>query len=265
MLFKEESMLKSGSPSLVEIIGVKGMPLINPGDDLPSLICAAISKHGIPLQDHDILVVAQTVVSKAEDALFKLAEVKPSLKAKYIAERIGKDPEIVELILREAAEIIRLQGFHLITRTRHGIICANSGVDLSNVSGGDAVTALPKDPDRSAKKLRIRLKALTGKNIAIIISDSSGRPFRVGQIGIAVGSSGLKPIFDRRGDKDLFGRVLKVKQTAVADVLASAAQLVIGEGAEGIPVAIIRGVSYIEDKKAKSKELNRPLGTDLFI
>ncbi len=251
--------------SRVEVVGLKGIPLVKPGDDLANIICTAMKRQDIMLQDQDILVVAQTVVSKAEGAIFKLAEIKPSLKAGYIAERTGKEAEVVELVLREAEEIIRFQGSHLITQTHHGFICANSAVDVSNVSGGDAATTLPRDPDQSARKLRTRFKTLTGRNVAVIISDSSGRPFRMGQIGIAVGSAGLKPIIDRRGDKDLFGRVLSVKKPAVADELASAAQLVIGEGAEGVPAAIIRGCNYIADERDGAKVLIRPRRYDLFI
>jgi len=258
-------MKYAGASSQVQIVGVKGIPLVKPRDDLASLICTAMKKQDIMLRDRDILVVAQTVVSKAEGAIFKLTEIKPSLKARYIAERIGKEPEVAELILKDTEEIIRFQGSHLITQTHHGFICSNSAVDVSNVSGGDAATTLPKDPDQSARKLRSRFKAHTGRNIAVIISDSSGRPLRMGQIGIAIGNAGLKPIIDRRGDKDLFGKVLRVKMTAIADELASAAQLVIGEGDEGIPAAIIRGCPYIADEKAEAKELNRSGKYDLFI
>ncbi|MEM3736674.1 MAG: coenzyme F420-0:L-glutamate ligase [Candidatus Bathyarchaeia archaeon] len=253
------------SPPKIEVIGVTGIPLIQPGDDLPSLICDAVKRQGSTFEDGDILVIAQTVVSKAEGSIIRLSEIKPSIEAKIIAEQVGKDPRITEVILREARRVIRLRGPHLITETKHGWICANSAVDISNVTGGDAVTTLPEDADRSAERIRQQIRKLTGKKVAVIISDTFGRAFRIGQTNVAVGVAGIRPLLDRRGEKDLFGYTLKVKQIAVADELASAAELVIGEAAEGIPVALIRGYAFKPDEKANSKELIRPLNSDLFI
>ncbi|MCX8176642.1 MAG: coenzyme F420-0:L-glutamate ligase, partial [Candidatus Bathyarchaeota archaeon] len=212
----------------VEIIGVKGIPLIKPGDDIAEIIYEAIKKQGLKLEDNDILVISQTIVSKAEGLIFMLKNVKPSIQAKIISELTSKPAELVEVILRESKRIIRLRGKNLITQTKYGLICANSGVDISNVSGGDMVTTLPRNPDESARKIRNKIKKLTGRDVAIIISDTSGRPLRMGQVNIAIGVSGLNPILDRRGEKDLFGYTLKVKQIAIADELASAAELVIG-------------------------------------
>ena len=252
--------------SEVLIVGVKGIPLIKPNDDLAKIICEAVEKQGLSLEDGDILVVSQTIVSKAEGSIVRLSEVKPSVKAKILAEATGKEPEVVEVILRESKNIVRLRHSHLITQTKHGFICANAGVDVSNVSGGDCVATLPKNPDESARKLRKRIKELTGKDVAVIISDTSGRPLRMGQINIAIGVSGMNPLLDRKGEKDLFGYKLRVKEIAIADELASAAELVIGEADEGIPVAIIKGYKkYVKDEKASAKKLNRPIKYDLFI
>lgn len=251
---------------MVSIIGVKGIPLIKPNDDLGRIICEALKRQGLSLENGDIVVVSQTVVSKAEGSIVKLSEVKPSVKAKILAEATGKEPEVVEVILRGSKNIVRLKHSHLITQTKHGFVCANAGVDVSNVSGGDHVITLPKNPDESARRLRKRIKELTGKDVVVIISDTSGRPLRMGQINIAIGVSGMNPLLDRKGEKDLFGYRLKVKEIAIADELASAAELVIGEADEGIPVAIIKGYKkYVKDEKASAKKLNRPIKYDLFV
>ena len=250
----------------IEIIGVKGIPLIKPGDDVAKIICKAIKKQGLKIENEDILVISQTIVSKAEGSIFRLKNIKPSIQAKIISELTSKPSEVVEVILRESKRIIRLRGQNLITQTKHGFICANSGVDVSNVSGGDMVTTLPKNPDESAKKIRNKIKKITGKDVAVIISDTSGRPLRIGQVNIAIGVSGLNPILDRRGEKDLFGYTLKVKQIAIADELAAAAELVMGEADEGVPVAIIRGYKkYVKSDNAKASMLARPIKDDLFV
>ena len=252
--------------SKVLIVGVKGIPLIKPNDDLAKIICEAVDKQGLSLEDGDIVVVSQTIVSKAEGSIVRLSEVRPTVKAKILAEATKKEPEVVEVILRESKNIVRLRHSHLITQTKHGFICANAGVDVSNVSGGDCVATLPKNPDESARKLRKRIKELTGKDVAVIISDTSGRPLRMGQINIAIGVSGMNPLLDRKGEKDLFGYELRVKEIAIADELASAAELVIGEADEGIPVAIIKGYKkYVKDEKAGAYMLNRPIKYDLFV
>jgi len=164
--------------------------------------------------------------------------------AKRLAKKMGKDPALVELVLRESRAIVRMSGRHLITETRHGWICANAGVDVSNVSGGDTAALLPVDPDRSAKELRQHIHQLSGKNVAVIVSDTFGRPFRIGHTDVAIGSSGIAPVLDLRGSEDLFGYVMRVKETAIVDELASAAELAIGNADEAIPVAIVRGLRY---------------------
>ena len=261
-------MVRRGLPESIpkiEIIGVKGIPLVKPGDDLAELIVKALRQMGLELEDGDIVVISLVVVSKAEGRIVQLKDVKVSLQAKYIAEKIGKEAEVVELILREASEILRFRNGHLITRTKQGYVCANSGVDLSNVSGGDAASLLPLNPDESANKIRRKLQKLTGRKVAVIISDTFGRPFRLGQVNVALGVSGMEPIHDRRGEKDLFGRELKVKEIAVADEIASAAELVMGEASEGIPVAIVRGYRYKASLKPGGRRILRPPSKDLFI
>lgn len=249
----------------IEIIPVPGLPLIGPGDDVAALIWKAVKKHRIGLKDGDIVVVAQVIISKAEGSMVKLKSINPSAMAEIVAERIQKQPEMVEVILREAKSIIRFRRGHLITKTRHGLVCANSGVDLSNVSGGDAVAILPQDPDASARKLREKLRKLSGKRLAVVVTDTFGRPFRMGQVNVAIGAAGIKPVHDRKGEKDLFGYTLKVKEIAIADELASAGELVMGEAAEALPVAVIRGYPYQESEEAGAKELVRPVKYDLFI
>lgn len=250
---------------IIQIIGIKGLPIIKAGDNLAELICKNAEKQGTPIRDGDIVVVTHVIVSRAEGHIVNLDEITPSMFARTIAELYDKDPALVEVVLREAKSIRRMAEGKIITETRHGFVCANSGVDKSNVPGERCVALLPEDPDASAKRIRQEIKRLTGCDVAIIISDTHGRPLREGEINVAVGVSGLKPIRDRRGEMDLFGYVLRVKQTAVADELSSAAELVIGQADEGIPVAIIRGYNYIKSEDAKAKELVRPREKDLFL
>jgi coenzyme F420-0:L-glutamate ligase/coenzyme F420-1:gamma-L-glutamate ligase len=248
----------------VQVIAVEGLPLIRKGDNLAQLICSAAEKQHTPIQNGDVLVVTHVAVSKAEGNVVNLDKVVPSKKAKEIAKKTGKDPALVEVVLRESKDIVRMRDSVLITESRQGFICANSGVDRSNVEGERNVAPLPRDPDLSAKKIRQEMKKLTGCDVAVIVSDTHGRPFRMGEVNVAVGVSGLKPIRDRRGEKDLFGYVLRLKQTAIADELASAAELVIGQANEGIPVAIIRGYNYPKSDTAKATELIRSREKNLF-
>jgi coenzyme F420-0:L-glutamate ligase/coenzyme F420-1:gamma-L-glutamate ligase len=248
----------------VEIIAVKNLPLIKGGDDLAELICKAAEKQNTPVQEKDVIVITHVAASKAEGNVVNLDEVLPSERAKEIAQITDKDPALVEVILRETKEIVRMRPNSLITETKSGIVCANAGVDRSNVEGGRNIVLLPKDPNASAQKIRQKIRELTGCDVAVIVSDTHGRPFRMGEINVAIGVAGIKPIRDRRGEKDLFGYVLRIKQTAVADELASAAELVIGQANEGIPVAIIRGYKYQATETASAIELNRPKEKDLF-
>jgi coenzyme F420-0:L-glutamate ligase/coenzyme F420-1:gamma-L-glutamate ligase len=251
--------------SVVQVIGVKGLPIIKEGDDLAKLICKAAEQQQTPIENGDVIIVSHVIASRSERNTVNLDSVIPSEFAKVIAEKLGKPPALVEVVLRESIGIVRMGDGNLITETKHGFVCANSGVDQSNVPGGRIVAPLPKDPDRTARKIRKRIMKLIGKDVAVIVSDTHGRPLRMGEINIAVGVAGLNPIRDRRGETDLFGYVLRVKQTAIADELASAAELVIGQAKEGIPVAIIRGYLYPKVEKASAKLLIRDRKKDLFI
>lgn len=250
--------------NMVQVIGVEGLPIIRTGDSVAKLVCEAARKQGTPIQDRDILVVTHVFVSRAEGNLVNLDEVVPSDFARSIAEQFGKDPALVEVVLRESKGISRMGDGILVTETKHGFVCANSGVDRSNVPGERNVALLPADPDGSAETIRRETRRLTGCEVAVIVSDTHGRPLRHGEINVAIGVAGIKPIRDRRGEKDLFGYVLRVKQTAIADELASAAELVIGQAGEGVPVAIIRGYDYPESDSAKATELVRPKEKDLY-
>jgi coenzyme F420-0:L-glutamate ligase/coenzyme F420-1:gamma-L-glutamate ligase len=224
-----------------ELIALEGIPEIRPGDDLAHLLAAALTRGGIGLTRDDVLVVTQKVVSKAEGRVVDLATVTPRAEARAWGERWGKDPRQVELVLRESAEVVRwADGGLIIGRTRHGFVCANAGVDLSNVGGGDAAALLPEDPDRSARELRARLGELLGSRPAIVISDSFGRPWRNGIVNVAIGCAGLQPLLDLRGEPDAQGREMRSTVIAVADELAAAADLVGGK-VEQRPVVLVRG------------------------
>lgn len=238
--------------------------MIKEGDDLGLLICEAAARQGTPIEDGDIIVVTHVIVSKAEGSIVNLEDISPSKFAKIIAENFGKDPALMEVILRESKSIVRMGGSHIITETKHGFICANAGVDKSNVPGERNVALLPRDPDLSARRIRQRIREITGKDVAVIISDTHGRPLREGEINVAIGVAGIKPIRDRRSEKDLFGYTLKVKRIAIADELSSTAELVIGQADEGIPVAIIRGYHYERCEDAAARALIMPREKDLF-
>jgi coenzyme F420-0:L-glutamate ligase/coenzyme F420-1:gamma-L-glutamate ligase len=249
----------------IEIIPVTGLPIVKKGDDIGELICKAIEKQDTLLQEGDIVVVTHVIVSRAEGNVINLDDVTPSEFAKTIAAEFNKDPALVEVVLREAKAIIRMGDGHIIAETRHGFICANAGVDRSNVPGERNVAPLPIDPDLSARKIRQRIGQLTGKDVAVIVSDTHGRALRNGEINVAVGVAGMKPIRDRRGETDLFGYTLRVKQTAVADEFSSAAELVIGQADEGIPASIIRGYPYMKSEEATARDLVRPKEKCLFL
>ncbi len=249
----------------IEVIGITGLPIIKEGDDLALLICQAAEKQGTPVQDDDIIVVTHVIVSRAEGNVVNLETVTPSESAESVAKRTEKDSKLVEVILRESKSIVRMRKGKLITETKQGLICANSGIDRSNVPGKECVALLPEDADRSAQMIRQGIMNISGKDVAVIVSDTHGRPLRHGEINIALGVAGFEPLRDRRNELDLFGYQLKVKNTAIADELSSAAELVIGQANEGIPVAIIRGYAYVKSEEAKANELIRPREKDLFI
>jgi coenzyme F420-0:L-glutamate ligase / coenzyme F420-1:gamma-L-glutamate ligase len=248
----------------VKVIAVEHLPLIQKGDSLGKLIVEAANNQNTPIQEKDVIVVTHVVVSKAEGNIINLDQVIPSEKAKEIAQKTKKDPALVEVILRESKDIVRIGQNSIITENVYGVICANAGVDRSNVLGEKNVVPLPKNPNASAQNIRQEIKRQTGVDVAVIISDTHGRPFRIGEINVAIGIAGIKPIRDRRGERDLFGYILKIKQTAITDELASAAELVIGQADEGIPVAIIRGYSYQTTENPSAMQLTRPRERDLF-
>jgi coenzyme F420-0:L-glutamate ligase/coenzyme F420-1:gamma-L-glutamate ligase len=248
----------------VKIIAVEGLPLVQPGDNLGELIVNAAKKQNTPIQNKDVIVATHVAVSKAEGNIVNLDTVTPSEKAFEIAKKTNKEPALVEVILRESVDIIRVTEASIITETRSGSVSANAGVDRSNVLGERNVVPLPRNPNASAQNIRNQIKQLTGAEVAVIVSDTHGRPFRMGEINVAIGVAGLKPIRDRRGERDLFGYVLRIKQTAIADELASAAELVIGQANEGVPVAIIRGYSFQSNDNVPPMELIRPKEKDLF-
>ncbi|MCW4023167.1 MAG: coenzyme F420-0:L-glutamate ligase [Candidatus Bathyarchaeota archaeon] len=249
----------------VEVFPVTSLPIIKEGDDLAYLICDAAEKQGTPIQNGDVIVATHVIVSRAEGAVVDLETIEPSEFAKNIAKTADKDPRLVEVVLRSSKTIVRMQKGKLITESKQGIVCANSGIDQSNVPGNTIVALLPEDADKSAQQIRKRVHELTGKDIAVIVSDTHGRPLRHGEINIALGTSGFTPLRDRRGEKDLFGYKIRIKRTAIADELASAAELVIGQTDEGIPVAIIRGYDYPKSETAKATIMTRAPEEDLFI
>jgi len=225
----------------VELLALDGIPEIRPGDDLGAIIAAALHEADIGLREDDVLVVTQKVVSKAEGRVVELASVSPSPAAREYAERWGKDPRQVELVLRESAEVLRMaDGGLIISRTPHGFVCANAGVDLSNVGDGEVATLLPVDPDASARRLAQRLGELGGMRPAVVISDSFGRSWRNGIMNVAIGVSGLAPLLDLRGRPDVQGRIMRSTVIAVADELASAAELAGGK-TDQRPVVVVRG------------------------
>jgi coenzyme F420-0:L-glutamate ligase/coenzyme F420-1:gamma-L-glutamate ligase len=237
---------------VISLIALDGIPEIKPGDDLGALIAAALGAAGIGLEAGDVLVVTQKVVSKAEGRVVELASVTPRPEAEAWAAQWGKDARQVELVLQESVEVLRMApGGLIISRTRHGFVCANAGVDLSNVGGGDVATLLPVDPDASARSLRDRLGELAGVSPAVIVSDSFGRPWRNGIVNVAIGSAGLEPLLDLRGMPDAQGRVMHSTVVAVADELASAADLAGGKVAQR-PVVVVRGYEYQAGQGAAS-------------
>lgn len=245
----------------MQIIPIHLKEDVHVNSNLASLILSSIKSERQRLRDNDVLVVAHKIVSKAEGRIIDLATVHPSRHTIKIAKKHGKDARIVELILRESRRIVKMERNIIITETKQGFVCANAGIDKSNVPG-DRVALLPVNPDRSAERIRHTVKKETGKNIAVIISDTFGRPFREGQVNVAIGISGLKPFKDYRGSKDMFGKELKVTKIAVADEIASAAELVMGK-VDRVPIAIIRGLLY-EKKQGSAKELIRKRKKDLF-
>jgi coenzyme F420-0:L-glutamate ligase / coenzyme F420-1:gamma-L-glutamate ligase len=247
--------------SKLELFVIPGLPEIRPGDDLVRKIVEGAKKAGLRFEDGDIAVVAQKIVSKAEGSIVSLAAVKPSENAKSLAAKLKKDARAIEVVLRESRRILRSERV-LITETKHGSVCANAGVDHSNVPGEDMVTLLPRDPDGSAEKLAAELTKKTGKRIAVIVSDTFGRPWRLGLTNVAIGASGLPVLLDLRGSKDRERKPLTATVLAVADELAAAAGLLMGKS-DGTPVVIVRGYRY-KAASEKAASIIRPPAEDLF-
>ncbi len=244
------------------------IPIISEGDNIAEKLLVSLQSVRISLEDGDILVITQKIVSKAEGRLVNLGEITPSKEAVDLANRSGKDPRLVELILKESNEILRIRQGTIIVEHRLGFVCANAGIDHSNVQGKDGnpedwVLLLPENPDHSALEIRRKIKVASGNRIGVMIIDSHGRAWRLGTIGTAIGISGIPGIVDERGWQDLFGYRLKITFVAAADELAAAASLVMGEAAEGIPAVHVRGFPY-PLRESSIKELIRPKETDLF-
>jgi coenzyme F420-0:L-glutamate ligase / coenzyme F420-1:gamma-L-glutamate ligase len=245
-----------------------GIPLIQTGDDLVSIILAGLDRANLRLLDGDILVLAQKIVSKAEGRWINLKEVQPTGRASEMGSQIEKDPRLVELVLRESRGVLRTRPGTIIVEHRLGFVCANAGIDHSNVAGegeqgSEWVLLLPEDPDRSAGALRNGLEEHTGVKLGVLIIDSHGRAWRTGTVGVAIGLSGLPGLLDLRGGQDLFGYTLRITQVGVADELAAAASLVMGQAAEGLPIVHVRGFPY-PLREASLPELLRPREQDLF-
>jgi coenzyme F420-0:L-glutamate ligase/coenzyme F420-1:gamma-L-glutamate ligase len=248
-------------PSEIRVIGLAGLPEVRPGDDLPRLILAALERSGLPVAAGDVFVVTQKVVSKAEGRLVSLDEVTPSLLARRWAAAHDKDPRVVEVVLSQAARIVRMERGILIAETAHGFVCANAGVDASNVPPG-TVSLLPEDPDASAERLRRDLVSGLGRPVGVVISDTFGRPWRRGLVNVAIGVAGLSPVVDHRGTRDGQGRPLRASVIAVADEMAGAAELAMGK-TEGVPVALVQGATVVAGA-GRARDLVRPREDDLF-
>lgn len=250
----------------VAYTAVPDIPLISPGDDLGRIVADAIHAAGLALADGDVIVFAQKVVSKSEGRLVRLKDVAPSARALEVAEVTGHDPRLDELIIRESTEILKMRRGLLVVAQRTGFICANAGIDRSNIEpDGEeiVVSLLPVDPDASARLLRGRLQELSGKRLAVLIIDTHGRAFRDGVIGTSIGMAGMRALRDARGEEDLFGFQLQHTVISPADELAAGASMLMGQSGEGRPVVMVRGARY-EPGDGSIRELIRPRELDLF-
>jgi len=242
----------------ITLDAVEGLPEIQPGDD----VAALVTRHAGSVRSGDVVVVAQKVVSKAEGRLRDLSTVSASPRARRLAKHLAQDPRFVQLVLDESVRIVR-QDRILIVETPHGFICANAGVDRSNVDGADVVTLLPLDPDGSARALRNRIGEIGGADVAVIISDTFGRPWRIGQVNAALGVFGMAAVVDHRGEPDDFGTPLQSTLIAVADEIAAATGLVMGK-ARRVPAVVVRGIDGVDGRSGSGRELIRPPELDLF-
>ncbi len=250
------------------LTALKGLPLVRQGDNLADILVAGLEANNLNIQDDDILVVGQKIVSKAEGRMVDLATVEPGVKARELAAHADKDPRLVELILRESREVLRVKQGTIVVEHKLGFVCANAGIDHSNVAGpGTAaqeyVLLLPCDPDVSARGIQAKVEAVSGKHVGVMVIDSHGRAWRLGVVGMCIGLAGVPSLIDQRGWKDLFGYTLRITTVAVADELAAAASLMMGQAAEGTPVVHVRGFPY-PLREGSLADLLRPKEEDLF-
>jgi coenzyme F420-0:L-glutamate ligase/coenzyme F420-1:gamma-L-glutamate ligase len=252
----------------MQLFAIPNLPLVQPGDDLARLIVGGLASAGETLQPGDILVIAQKIISKAEGRLVRINDVVPSEEAVRIAATVEKDPRVVQVILDDSRSILRMRRNLFIVEQSGGWICANAGVDRSNIQANgeqdEVLALLPADADASAERLRQALYEQTGVLPAVIINDSHGRPWRVGTVGVTIGCAGLPPIWDQRGLTDLFGYELKTSQECIADELAAAASLLMGQSREGRPVVVIRGYQLPDASPAPARTIQRAAETDAF-
>ena len=248
------------------VFALEKFPLIKSEDNVAEIIVEMAAKNGLRIEDGDVIVVAQKIFSKTEKKVVQLKNVVPSKKAEEIAKLTRKSPKFVELVLRETKKIVKASRGILLVEDNRGLICINAGIDKSNVKGKGNFALLPENPDESAEKCRMEIKKLTGKNVAVIMSDTYSRPFRRGQVNFAIGVAGIKPFEDYRGKKDLFGQTLKVKNVAVVDEIAAAAELLMGQAKEARPVVIFKGLGNVVRfcDKCSLKELQISSEEDLF-
>ena len=250
----------------IELIGLENIPIVDSDSDISQIIKDAILKQGCSINHGDIILIAETLISKSEGNFIKVDELTPSQLAIDLAEKSKKDPKLVEAILNESNEVVKVGPKFIITETKHGFVCANAGIDESNVGEGLA-TPMPVDPDKSAFKIREFLEKEFGEEIAVIITDTQGRAFRFGAIGTAIGCSGISPIWKRIGEKDLYGRELETTEIATCDELASAASLIMGQADEGLPVVILRGFDSFDTLRntdSNIKSVLMPKKDDVF-
>ena len=250
----------------VSIIGLEKIGLVKPGDDIGQVIFDAVKTENLGFADGDVVVVSQKIVSKADGLETNISKIRASPRARALARKTGKDARLVQLILRDSRTVLLAEKQALVVRRKDGMICLNAGVDKSNVEGRLNYARLPPNSDSSASKIRIRLEELSGRKLGVIVADTYSRPFRVGQVEFAIGVSGIEPIIDYRGLKDIFGYQLKYKFVGLADEIAAAAELVMGQGTERTPVAIVRGLPRVKITEAQrlSKKLLVGKRMDLF-
>lgn len=254
--------MKAGIP-FIKAFGLK-LPMIKKGDDIAELLLKACEEQRTEIEDGDIFIITEKIVSKSHGRVIDLRNIEASEEAEKIARKVKKDPRLIELILRESRGILKTGEDFIITETKHGFICANAGIDFSNVDKDyNTAKLLPENPDKAARDIREEIERKTGKRVGVVISDSFGRPFRKGSIGVAIGASGIKALYDRRGEKDIFGKELRTTRVAIADMLASLGNLICGEASEGIPAIIVKtNLNFLGEGNAK--ELIREKEKDVF-